>query len=93
MDIMSLPPEITLEDFQNVVQLLKSAIHEMAELAHRVQILEKANEAHLEAALALKDSQQKFFEAQKAQQEFNTLVKESLDELLHSIGRRYPMIQ
>lgn len=85
---MDLPPEVSLEDFRNLVDMLKTAIQGMRELHDRVRVLEEANDAHLEAAMALKDSQMKLFEAQKAQQDLNLLVKESLDTLLRTIGRR-----
>jgi hypothetical protein len=85
---MDLPPEITFEDFRNVVEMLKTAIQGMSDLADRVRALEQANDAHLEAAIALKGSQMKLFEAQKAQQDVNILMKESLDTLLRSIGHR-----
>lgn len=84
---MSLPPGISLEDFKRLVDALQTAIHQMAELARRVEVLEEANDAHLTAALALKDSQQQLYEAQKAQQEVNQLLRQTLDDLLRSIGK------
>ena len=92
MGQMSLPPEITFEDFRRLVEMLQTAIHGMSELADRVRALEEANDAHLSAAIALKDSQQKLFEAQQAQQEVNVLVKDSLDTLMRAIGHG-PTIQ
>lgn len=89
---MSLPPEITFEDFRRLVEMLQTAIRGMTDLAERVKALEEANDAHLAAAVALKDSQQKLFEAQQAQQEVNILVKDSLDTLLRAVGHG-PTIQ
>ena len=51
--------------------------------------MEDANEASYSAALALKSNQEQLFEAQKAQQEVNSLLKESLDKLLRAIGQQY----
>lgn len=89
---MALPPEITFEDFRKLVEMLQTAIQGMGDLAARIKVLEEANDAHLEAALALKDNQQKLFEAQKAQQDVNRLLKESLDNLLRSTDLK-PTIQ
>jgi hypothetical protein len=83
---MSMPPEISLDDFRQLVEMLQTAIGGMSNLAERVRALEEANEASYAAALALKDNQQQLFEAQKAQQEVNTLLKDSLDKLLLAIG-------
>jgi hypothetical protein len=58
----------------------------MSTLADRVSALEEANQAQYSAALALKDNQQQLFEAQKAQQEVNALLKQSLDKLLAALG-------
>jgi predicted RNA-binding Zn ribbon-like protein len=88
---MSLPPEITLQDFRQLVELLQTAIAGMAGLADRVAALEEANQAHYAAAVALKENQQQLFEAQKAQQEVNALLKQSLDQLLQAVGR--PTVQ
>ena len=90
---MALPPEITFEDFRRLVEMLQATIPAMGDLADRVRVLEDANDAHLTAAVAIKDSQQQLFEAQKAQQELNMLVKESLDKLLRAIGRGSTTIQ
>jgi len=83
---MSMPPEISLDDFRQLVEMLQTAISGMSHLAERVRALEEANEASYAAALALKDNQQQLFEAQKAQQEVNNLLKDSLDKLLLAIG-------
>ncbi len=83
---MPLPPEISLEDFRHLVEMLQTAIAGMSNLAERVKALEEANEASYAAALALKDNQQQLYEAQKAQQEVNNILKESLDKLLLAIG-------
>ena len=83
---MPMPPEITFDDFRNLVEMLQTTISGMAGLADRVKALEDANQASYAAALALKDNQQQLFEAQKAQQEVNTLLKQSLDKLLAAIG-------
>jgi len=82
---MSLP-EITFEDFRRVVEMLQTTIGGMADLANRVKVLEEANDAHYAAAVALRESQQQLFEAYKAQQELNILMKQSLDTLLRVIG-------
>lgn len=81
-----MPPEISLDDFRSLVDMLQKALHEMSALAERIDALEKANAASYEAAVALKDSQQQLYEAQKAQQEVNRLMKQSLDELLAAMG-------
>jgi hypothetical protein len=83
---MSMPPEISLDDFRQLVEMLQTAISGMSNLAERVKALEEANEASYAAALALKDNQQQLFEAQKAQQEVNNILKDSLDKLLMAIG-------
>ncbi|HXS94274.1 MAG TPA: hypothetical protein VN736_06695 [Candidatus Limnocylindrales bacterium] len=85
---MSLPPDLTMEDFRNLVETLQRAISEMSSLAERIDALEKANAASYEAAVALKDSQQQLYEAQRAQQEVNRLMKQSLDDLLVVMGRK-----
>lgn len=87
---MSLPPGITFEDFRRLVEMLQTAIQQMSDLANRVRALEEANDAHLTAALALKDSQQQLYEAQKAQQEVNTLVKQTLETLMRSARQNPP---
>jgi len=81
-----MPPEISLDDFRQLVEMLQTAIGGMSNLAERVRALEEANEASYAAALALKDNQQQLFEAQKAQQEVNNILKDSLDKLLLAIG-------
>lgn len=81
-----MPPEISLDDFRQLVEMLQTAISGMSNLAERVRALEEANEASYAAALALKDNQQQLFEAQKAQQEVNNILKDSLDKLLIAIG-------
>lgn len=81
-----MPPEISLDDFRQLVEMLQTAISGMSNLAERVKALEEANEASYAAALALKDNQQQLFEAQKAQQEVNNILKDSLDKLLMAIG-------
>jgi len=83
---MSLPPEITLDEFRQVVEMLRTTIAGMAELAGRVKALEETNEASLAAYLALKDSQHHLFETYKAQQEINVLFRQGLDNLLAAIG-------
>jgi predicted RNA-binding Zn ribbon-like protein len=83
---MPMPPEITFEDFRNLVEMLKTTIAGMAGLADRIKALEEANQASYAAALALKDNQQQLFEAHKSQQEVNALLKQSLDKLLAAIG-------
>jgi hypothetical protein len=81
-----MPPEISFEDFRRLVEMLQSTINGMAGLAERVKALEDANEASYSAALALKSNQEQLFQAQKAQQKVNALLKESLDKLLQAIG-------
>ena len=81
-----MPPEISLDDFRQLVEMLQTAISGMSNLAERVRALEEANEASYAAALALKDNQLQLFEAQKAQQEVNNILKDSLDKLLLAIG-------
>jgi ABC-type transporter Mla subunit MlaD len=83
---MPLPPEISIEDFRRVVEMLQTTIAGMSDLADRVRALEEANQASYNTALALKENQQQLFEAQKAQQDVNTLLKQSLDQLLSVIG-------
>ncbi len=83
---MSLPPEISIDDFRQLVEMLHTAIAGMSSLAERVKALEEANDASYAAAVALKENQQQLFEAQKAQQEVNTILKDSLDKLLMAIG-------
>lgn len=91
---MSLPPGITFEDFRRLVEMLQVTIQGMSDLANRIKTLEEANDAHLAAALALKDSQQQLFEAQKAQQEVNVMMKQTLDTVLRALGEaRKPTIQ
>ena len=84
---MSLPPGISFDDFRRLVEALQTAIQQMSDLANRVQALEEANDAHLTAALALKDSQQQLYDAQKAQQEVNQLIRQTLDTLMKSVGQ------
>ena len=84
-------PEISFEDFRRVVEMLQTTITGMADLANRVKALEDANDAHFAAAVALRESQQQLFEAYKAQQELNTLVKQSLDTLLRVMGTNGPV--
>lgn len=83
---MPLPPEITYADFRQLVEMLQTTIGGMADLAERVRALEDANQASYAAAIALKENQQHLFEAQKAQQEVNSLLKQSLDRLLAAIN-------
>ena len=83
---MSLPPEITIADFRQLVEMLQTTIAGMSDLADRVRSLEEANQASYTAALALKDNQQQLFDAQKAQQEVNHLLKQSLDKLLAAMS-------
>jgi len=83
---MSEQPEISFQDFKRLVEMLQVAIEGMSTLADRVSALEEANQAQYSAALALKDNQQQLFEAQKAQQEVNALLKQSLDKLLAALG-------
>jgi len=90
---MALPPEITIEDLRNLVNMVQAAIHELRDLAQRVDALEKANEASYEAAVALKDNQRELYEAQKSQQEVNKLMKQSLDRLLEALGPNNISIQ
>ena len=84
---MKMPPEITFEDFRRLVEMLQTTIQGMSDLANRVKALEEANDAHLAAALALKDSQRQLYEAQKAQQDVNTLIKQTLDTLMRAMGQ------
>jgi DNA-binding ferritin-like protein len=86
-----MPPEVTFEDFRRLVEMLQQTIAGMAGLAERVKALEDANQASYAAALALKSNQEQLFEAQKAQQEVNALLKESLDKLLRAIGNSTPI--
>ena len=79
---MPLPPEISFADFRQLVEMLQTTIAGMSDLADRVRALEEANQASYSAALALKENQQQLFDAQKAQQEVNQLLKHSLDKLL-----------
>jgi len=58
----------------------------MSSLADRVKALEDANNASYAAAVALKENQQQLFEAQKAQQQVNELLKKGMDQLLGAIG-------
>jgi transcriptional regulator of heat shock response len=89
---MSLPAEITFEDFRKLVEMLQAAITGMSDLAARVATLEEANQAQYAAALALKENQHQLFEAQKAQQDVNELLKHSLDQLLRAMSGN-PSIQ
>jgi hypothetical protein len=82
----SIPPEITLADFRQLVEMLQTTISGMSDLADRVRALEDANQASYAAAVALKENQQQLFDAQKAQQEVNTLLKQSLDKLLAAMN-------
>ena len=82
----SIPPEITFADFRQLVEMLQTTIAGMSDLADRVRALEEANQAHYQAAVALKENQQQLFESQKAQQEVNTLLKQSLDKLLAAMS-------
>jgi hypothetical protein len=81
-----MPPEISFEDFRRLVETLQAAVSGMSGLAERIRALEDANDASYSAALALKQNQEQLFEAQKAQQEVNVMLKESLDKLLRYIG-------
>lgn len=81
-----MPPEISFEDFRQLVEMLQQTISGMAGLAERVKALEDANQASYSAAVALKANQEQLFQAQKAQQEVNALLKDSLDKLLKAIG-------
>jgi DNA-binding ferritin-like protein len=83
---MPLLPEITFADFRQLVEMLQTTITGMADLADRVRALEEANQASYSAALALKENQQQLFDAQKAQQEVNQLLKQSLDKLLAAMS-------
>lgn len=83
---MPLPPEITFADFRQLVEMLQTTIAGMSDLADRVRALEDANQASYTAAVALKENQQQLFDAQKAQQEVNTLLKQSLDKLLAAMS-------
>lgn len=83
---MPLPPEITFADFRQLVEMLQTTISGMADLADRVRALEEANQASYTAAVALKENQQQLFDAQKAQQEVNQLLKQSLDKLLAAMS-------
>jgi hypothetical protein len=83
---MAISPEITFEDFRRLVETLQTAIAGMSSLAERVKVLEDANNASYAAALALKENQQQLFEAQKAQQQVNELLKKGMDQLLGAIG-------
>jgi hypothetical protein len=81
-----MPPEITIDDFRQLVEMLQTTIAEMSDLANRVKALEDANQASYTAALALKENQQQLFDTQKAQQEVNVLLKQSLDKLLAAMA-------
>jgi predicted RNA-binding Zn ribbon-like protein len=83
---MAISPEITFEDFRRLVETVQAAIAGMSSLADRVKALEDANNASYAAAVALKENQQQLFEAQKAQQQVNELLKKSMDQLLGAIG-------
>jgi hypothetical protein len=83
---MPLPPDITIDDFRKLVEMLQTTIGGMSELADRVKALEDANQASYAAAVALKENQQQLFDAQKAQQEVNMLLKQSLDKLLAAMN-------
>ena len=83
---MPLPPEITLSDFRQLVEMLQTTIGGMSDLADRVRALEEANQASYAAAVALKENQQQLFDAQKAQQEVNALLKQTLDKLLAAMN-------
>jgi predicted RNA-binding Zn ribbon-like protein len=83
---MAVSPEITFEDFRRLVETLQAAIAGMSSLAERVKSLEDANNASYAAAVALRENQQQLFEAQKAQQQVNELLKKGLDQLLGAIG-------
>ena len=78
---MAISPEITFEDFRRLVETVQAAIAGMSSLADRVKALEDANNASYAAAVALKENQQQLFEAQKAQQQVNELLKKSMDQL------------
>jgi hypothetical protein len=83
---MAISPEITFEDFRRLVETVQAAIAGMSSLADRVKALEDANNASYAAAVALKENQQQLFEAQKAQQQVNELLKKGMDQLLGAIG-------
>ncbi len=83
---MSPPPEIPLEEFRQVLEMLRTVISEMADLRDRIKTLEEANQASLEAYVALRDNQQHLFETYKAQQELNVLFRQGLDNLLAALG-------
>jgi hypothetical protein len=83
---MPLPSEITFADFRQLVEMLQTTISGMSDLADRVRALEEANQASYTAAVALKENQQQLFDAQKAQQEVNQLLKQSLDKLLAAMS-------
>jgi predicted RNA-binding Zn ribbon-like protein len=83
---MPMPAEITFDDFRQLVEMLQTTITGMSDLANRVRALEDANQASYAAALALKENQQQLFDAQKAQQEVNALLKQSLDKLLAAMS-------
>jgi hypothetical protein len=68
------------------VETVQAAIAGMSSLADRVKALEDANNASYAAAVALKENQQQLFEAQKAQQQVNELLKKGMDQLLGAIG-------
>jgi predicted RNA-binding Zn ribbon-like protein len=86
MGCMPVPPEITFDDFRQLVEMLQTTISGMSDLAGRVKALEDANQASYAAALALKENQQQLFDAQRAQQEVNALLKQSLDKLLAAMS-------
>jgi predicted RNA-binding Zn ribbon-like protein len=88
---MAISPEITFDDFRRLVETLQATIAGMSSLAERVKSLEDANNASYAAALALKENQQQLFEAQKAQQQVNELLKKGLDQLLGAIGNNSTM--
>jgi regulator of replication initiation timing len=82
---MPLPPDITFEDFRKLVEMVQTTIAELSDLCARVKALEEANEAHYSAAVALRDNLEKMFEAQKAQQEVNSMIRQSIDQLLQAM--------
>jgi hypothetical protein len=83
---MGSPDQISLEEFRQLVEMLRTTIAGMSDLADRVKALEDSNNQSLAAALALKENQQQLYEAYQAQQKLNALFKQGLDQLLAAIG-------
>src|SRR5579862_723578 len=68
---MENPGPISLEEFRQLVEMLRTTITGMSDLADRVKALEDSNNQSLAAAVALKENQQQLYEAYQAQQKLN----------------------